>query len=142
MIRRFLSATLAAILGAGVTPVLAQQGTISGRATSEAHKPYTNYTVQLVDVSNGQIAGTVPLDPRGQFAFTGVQVDKQYVVQLFSVRENKIVCTEGPYPLIAPDQLSRTDVIIKCRKPVALLILSSVAAVAASAAVTLQSASQ
>ena len=143
MIRRLTSALLTAILAAGVAPVVfAQQGVISGKATSEARKPYANYTVQLVDVSNRQVTGTVPLDPQGQFAFSGIQVDKQYLVQLFSLRENKIVCTEGPYPLIAPDQLSKTDVNIKCGKPVAPIILGAVAAAAATAGVALQSASQ
>jgi hypothetical protein len=143
MIRRLTSALLTVILAAGVAPVVfAQQGVISGRATSEARKPYANYTVQLVDVSNRQVTGTVPLDPQGQFAFSGIQVDKQYLVQLFSLRENKIVCTEGPYPLIAPDQLSKTDVNIKCGKPVAPIILGAVAAAAATAGVALQSASQ
>lgn len=143
MIRRLLSATLAATLAAGVAPqVLAQQGTIAGRATSEARKPYSNYTVQLVDVFNRQVAGTVPLDPQGQFSFAGVPVDKQYLVQLYSLRENRIVCTEGPYPLIAPNQLNKTDVNIKCGKPAAAWILAAVAAAGASAAVATQSASQ
>ena len=143
MIRRFVSATLVAALAAGVAPhVLAQQGTISGRATSEARKPYANYTVQLVDISNRHVAGTVSLDPQGQFSFGGVPADKQYLVQLFSLRENRIVCTEGPYALVAPSQLSKTDVNIKCGKPAALWLLAAAAAAGTSAAVTTQSASR
>ena len=142
MIQRFTSALLTAVLVAGGPIVFAQQGTISGRAASEARKPYTNYNVRLVDVSNRQIAADTPLDQQGQFAFTGVQVDKQYLVQLFDLRENKIVCTEGPYPLIAPDQISKTDVNIKCKKPVAALILGSAAALAATAGLAFQSGSQ
>ena len=143
MIQRFTSALLTAILAAGVAPVVfAQQGVISGKATSEARKPYANYSVRLVDVSNRQIASTVTLDLQGQFAFSGIEVDKQYLVQLFSLRENKIVCTEGPYPVIAPDKLSKTDVNIKCGKPLAPTILAAVGAAAASAGVALQSASQ
>ena len=144
MIRRLLSGALAAILAAGVAPVVLaqQQGIISGRAASEARKPYSNFSVQLVDVSNRQVTSTVPLDPQGQFAFSGIEVDKQYLVHLFNIRENKIVCTEGPFPLIAPDQVSRTDVNIKCRKPVAPLLLTAVAAAGAAVAVTKQSGSQ
>jgi hypothetical protein len=143
MIRRLFSATVAAILAAGAAPVVfAQQGMISGRATSEARKPFTNYTVQLVDVSNKQVSGSAPLDTKGLFVFTNVQVDKQYLVQLFSLRENKIVCTEGPYPLIAPDQVSKTNVNIKCGKPAAAWLLTAVAAASATAAITLQSSSQ
>ena len=44
MIRRILSASLAALLAMGVAPtLLAQQGSISGRARSEARRPYTDY---------------------------------------------------------------------------------------------------
>lgn len=127
----------------GLAPhVLAQQGTISGRATSEARRPYTDYTVQLVDVSNRQITGTVPLDDKGQFAFTSVAVDKQYLVHLYSVKENRIVCTEGPYALVAPNALRKTDVNIACGKPAALWLLAAGAGVAATVAVANQSPSR
>lgn len=143
MIRRFISASLAATLAVGVSPfVMAQQGTISGRATSEARRPYTDYNVQLVDTSTKQLTGTVPLDDKGLFAFTGVPGDKQYLVQLFNVKDNKIVCTEGPYALIAPNALSKTDVNIACGKPAALWILASSALIATTAAVVTQSGSQ
>lgn len=143
MIRRILSASLAASLAMGVAPtLLAQQGSISGRATSEARRPYTDYNVQLVDTATKQLTGTVPLDDRGQFAFTGVEGDKQYLVQLFNLKENKIVCTEGPYALIAPNQLIRNDVNINCGKPVALWLLAAAAGVATTAAVVTQSGSQ
>jgi hypothetical protein len=143
MIRRILSASLAASLAMGVAPtLLAQQGSISGRATSEARRPYTDYNVQLVDTATKQLTGTVPLDDRGQFAFTGVEGDKQYLVQLFNLKENKIVCTEGPYALIAPNQLIKNDVNINCGKPVALWLLAAAAGVATTAAVVTQSGSQ
>lgn len=143
MIRRILSASLAASLALGVAPtLLAQQGSISGRATSEARRPYTDYNVQLVDTATKQLTGTVPLDDRGQFAFTGVEGDKQYLVQLFNLKENKIVCTEGPYALIAPNQLIKNDVNINCGKPVALWLLAAAAGVATTAAVVTQSGSQ
>jgi hypothetical protein len=143
MIRRILSASLAASLAVGVSPVLlAQQGAISGRATSEARRPYTDYNVQLVDTATKQLAGTVPLDDKGLFAFPSVEGDKQYLVQLFSVKENRIVCTEGPYALIAPNQLIKNDVNINCGKPVALWLLAAAAGVATTAGVAIQSGSQ
>ena len=78
MIRRILSASLAASLAMGVAPtLLAQQGSISGRARSEARRPYTDYNVQLVDMATKQLTGTVPLDDQGVFAFPGVAGDKQ-----------------------------------------------------------------
>jgi hypothetical protein len=143
MIRRFISATLAATLAVGFSPLaLAQQGTISGKATGEAKKPYTDYNVQLVDTGTRQLTATVSLDNNGQFAFSGVPGDKQYLVQLFNLKENKIVCTEGPYALIAPDRLSRTDVNINCGKPAALWLLAAAAGLATTAAVVTQSGSQ
>ena len=143
MIRRILSASLAASLAVGVGPtLLAQEGSISGRATSEARKPYTDYNVQLVDTATKQLAGTVPLDDKGQFAFASVAGDKQYLVQLFNIKENKIVCTEGPYALIAPNQLNKNDVNINCGKPVALWLLAAAAGVATTAGVVIQSGSQ
>ncbi len=143
MIRRLISASLAATLALGVSPiVLARQGTISGRATSEARRPYTDYNVQLVDTSTKQLTGTVPLDDKGQFAFTGVPGDKQYLVQLFNLKENKIVCTEGPYALISPNALSKTDINIACGRPAALWILALAGGIAATAGVVTQSGSQ
>jgi hypothetical protein len=143
MIRRILSASLAASLAVGVGPTLiAQEGSISGRATSEARRPYTDYNVQLVDTATKQLSGTVPLDDKGLFAFQGVAGDKQYLVQLFNVKENKIVCTEGPYALIAPNQLNKNDVNINCGKPVALWLLAAAAGVATTAGVVIQSGSQ
>jgi hypothetical protein len=143
MIRRILSASLAASLALGAAPaLLAQQGAISGRARSEARRPYTDYNVQLVDTATKQLAATVPLDDRGEFAFTAVEGDKQYLVQLFHLKENRIVCTEGPYALIAPNQLIRNDVNINCGKPVALWLLAAAAGVATTAAVVTQSGSQ
>jgi hypothetical protein len=143
MIRRIISASLAASLAVGVAPaLLAQQGSISGRATGEAKKPYTDYNVQLVDTATKQLAGTVPLDAQGTFNFAKVEGDKQYLVQLFNLKENKIVCTEGPYDLISPNQLNRNDVNINCRKPTALWLLAAAAGVATTAGVVIQSGSQ
>lgn len=121
--RCFIATGLSAILAAGApTLLLAQQlGTISGEADDEADKPYDNYSVQLMDLTTKQIAATVPLDPQGRFSFTGVAPDKQYLVQLFHLKENRVVCTEGPYPIVGPNRLSRTDVDIDCDKPPAII---------------------
>lgn len=143
MIRRVIASGLAAILTIGVSPfLLAQQGTISGRADDEARRPYTDYSVQLMDLTTNQIAATVPLDTQGQFGFTGVAPDTRYLVQLFSIRENKVVCTEGPYTIAGPDMLSRTDVDVDCGKPPALWLLAAAAGVAATVALATQSNSQ
>jgi hypothetical protein len=143
MIRRILSASLAALLAMGVAPtLLAQQGSIGGRARSEARRPYTDYNVQLVDNATKTLTATVPLNDRGEYAFPNVEGDKAYLVHLFHLKENRIVCTEGPVELIAPNQLIKNDVNINCGKPVGLLLLATAAAVATTAGVVLQSGSQ
>ena len=143
MIQRFIASGLAVILTLGVSPLLlAQQGTISGRADDEARRPYTDYSVQLMDLTTNQIAATVPLDAQGQFGFSGVAPDKRYLVQLFSIKENRVVCTEGPYNIVGPNMLSRTDVDIDCGKPPAVWLLAAAAGVAATVALATQSNSQ
>jgi hypothetical protein len=143
MIRRVIASSLAAIFAVGMSPLLvAQQGTISGRADDEARRPYTDYSVQLMDLTTNQIAATVPLDAQGQFGFTGVAPDKRYLVQLFHIKENRVVCTEGPYTIAGPNMLSRTDVDIDCGKPPALWLLAAAAGVAATVALATQSNSQ
>jgi hypothetical protein len=140
MMRKVIAFNLAAVLALGASPiVLAQQGVISGRADDEARKPYSDYTVQLMDLQTNQIAATAPIDGQGRFAFDSVSTDKRYLVQLFNAKDSKVVCTEGPYALVSP-MLSKTDVNIDCGKPpTALWLLAAAAGVAASVAVTSQS---
>lgn len=139
MMRKFVAFNLAAVLALGASPiVLAQQGVISGRADDEARKPYSDYTVQLMDLQTNQIAATAPVDGQGRFAFDSVATDKRYLVQLFNMKDNKVSCTEGPYALVIPNT-SKTDVNIDCGKPPALWLLAAAAGVAATVAVTGQS---
>ena len=71
------SASVAALLAimpvgwcsAGAGPSRCAPGTVGGKATDEAKKPYSDYAVQLRDVSNGQVANTKALDLQGQFSF-------------------------------------------------------------------------
>ena len=128
MIRRIISASLAAILAVGVAPT-----SWRSRASSAVARPAKRASpIRITRCGwstwrTASLSGTVPLDHKGVFAFASVEVDKQYLVQLFNVRENRIVCTEGPYPL-RPDQLNKNDVNINCGKPVALWLLTAVAA--------------
>lgn len=143
MMRKVLAFNLAALLALGASPILlAQQGVISGRANDAARKPYSDYSVQLMDLQTNQIAATAPIDGQGQFAFANVARDKRYLVQLYNLKDSKVVCTEGPYTLSTPGMLSKTDVIIDCGKPPALWLLAAAAGVAATVAVTNQSTSR
>lgn len=138
MIRRVIASSLAVMLALGAAPILlAQQGTISGKADDEAKKPYSNYSVQLMDLKTNQITATVPLDAQGQFSFNGVAAGAQYLVQLYSNRENRVVCTEGPF---GPNQ---PNVNIDCdKKPIAALLLAAGAGLGVGLALATQSNSQ
>jgi hypothetical protein len=136
---------LAALLAVGVSPAMAQQtaGIISGKATDEAKQPYSDYAVQLRDAATGQVVGTQPLNPQGQFSFSGVEMARRYLVELFNTKQNKVVCTEGPYVLSAATLPSKTDVNIDCgRAPAALWLLAAGAGAAAAIAVATRSVSQ
>ena len=69
---RIVAGLLAVVMTVGSAPALAQQamGAIGGKAADEAKKPYSDYVVQLRDVTSGQVVSTKPLDPQGQFGFT------------------------------------------------------------------------
>jgi hypothetical protein len=147
MIRRAFAAGLALSLAVGgAHPLLAQQrstaGAISGKATDEARKPYTDYTVQLRDADTGQIVTTVPLDAKGLYSFSNLELSRKFLVELYSVKDKEIICTEGPYPL-APSVSVRTDVNIDCgAAPAALWLLAAGAGTVAAVAVATESGSQ
>ena len=143
MMRKVIAFNLAAVLALGASPILlAQQGVISGRANDEAKKPYSDYTVQLMDLQTNQIAANAPIDAQGRFAFNDVNLDKRYLVQLYNAKDSKVVCTEGPYALTGTNT-SKTDVNIDCgKRPTALWLLAAAAGVAATVAVTEQSTSR
>jgi hypothetical protein len=145
LMRRILAAGLGLLVAVGAAPLVAQQaavGTINGRATDEARKPYTDYTVQLRDAETGQIAGTVPLDAQGGFAFANLDVSRRFLVELYSLKEREILCTEGPYPL-APEANRRRNVNIDCgAAPAAIWLLAAGAGAVAAIGVVTVSASQ
>jgi hypothetical protein len=129
--QRMLAIALAVMTSA--TPLLAQQanGIISGTADDEAKKPYSNYSVQLRDVSTGQIVSSVALDALGQFSFENVGLSRQMLVELVNVKSRNTVCTEGPFAL-TPTAVSKTNVKIDCgRVPSSVWILAAGAGTAA-----------
>jgi hypothetical protein len=138
--RRLLAAALAASLAVGSVPgafAAGQQqenGTISGKATSEAKPPFNNYMVQLRDPVTAQVVRTGQLNDRGLFTISGVPVSRRVLVELFNVRENRVVCTEGPY-LLTPTDQARTNIDINCgTSPAAWWLLLAGAGAAASIA--------
>jgi hypothetical protein len=146
VIRRTVAAALVGILAAGVLPVSAQQpektGSLSGKATDEAKKPYTNYAVQLRDAESGQLVNTVALDANGRFAFSNLELQKKFLVELLQVKDKKVVCTEGPFPLFS-NAANRSNVNIDCgAAPAALWLLAAGAGTVAAVAVATESVSR
>ena len=85
-LRQLMAASLAAMLAIGGSPILlAQQGALGGKATDEAKKPYTDYSVRLREPQTGQVFGTQTLTTDGQFSFTGLTLGQNYIVDSFMV---------------------------------------------------------
>lgn len=133
--RQALATSLAFVMALGMAPALmAQQGTITGRASDEADAPYTDYVVQLRDPNSTQVIATQSLNSQGEFTFTGLALS-QYIVELVDTSDdNKIVCTEGPFGL---DQTVQSiSVNIDCGgAPLALWLAAGAAGVVASVGV-------
>jgi hypothetical protein len=139
--QRFLAAGLVALLIAGGSPALAQQanGTISGKATDEARKPYSDYSIRFRDAATAQVSGTATLQTDGKFTSDELPLGNRFLVEL--VKDNKVVCTEGPYPL-STGTPSKNDVNIDCGKvPAQHWLLAAAAGTAAAVALTTSSAS-
>ncbi len=120
---------IALVVAATPLPVAAQQpqGQISGTAKHEAKKPYEEFQVRARIAGAAEIASTVPIDQNANFSLNRLAVGK-YVVELFNVKENKVVCTEGPFQL-TQSVLMKTDVDIDCgRVPLAWLLLAAAGA--------------
>jgi hypothetical protein len=142
MTRRILTLTLALAVALVPTALLAQSnGILSGKATDEAKKPFTDYTVQVRDAATGTVVTTGPLNDQGLFAFNNLALGKRYLIEL--TKQSKVVCTEGPFALASPNLVSKTDINIDCGKPpAALWLLAAGAGTAAVIAVATRSASK
>ena len=142
--RRVFAFMLAATLAVGASPAMAQQtaGIIAGRA-ADRKLTFSDFAVQLRDAASGQVIGTQPLNAQGQFSFSGVEMSRRVLVELFNTSQNRVVCTEGPFVLNATSLPSKTDVTIDCgRTPAALWLLAAGAGAAAAIAVATRSVSQ
>lgn len=141
-LRRALALSVAVALASG--PVLARQvpGTLGGKATSEVKPPYSDYAVQVRDVTTGQVVQTRQLSEQGQFSFSGIPLSKPYLIELFNQKERRVMCTEGPFTL-NPTTPAKTDINISCGKaPAAVWLLLAGAGAAAAVAVATRSVSR
>jgi len=102
-------------------------GQILGTAKDEAKKPYEDYQVRARIVGEAVVATTTNLDQNAGFSL-GALGPGRYIVELYNLRERKVVCTEGPFELSATTPM-RPDVKIDCgRVPVAWLLLAAAGA--------------
>jgi hypothetical protein len=140
-IRTVVASTLALVLVGGAAGpvslgVLAQStGQLAGTATDEAKEPYTNYVVRIRTTDSTTVLQTVPLTALGTFSFSGLTLSQPYMVELFQVQENKLICTEGTFELTSTS-LIKNDVVIDCGTNPALWILAAGAGAAVAAAST------
>jgi len=115
-------------------------GALGGQATDKAKQPYSDYTVRVRNANSVTVIQAVPLNAQGQFSFTGLTLGQTYVVELFSVKQNKTICTEGPYSLNT-SLTAKNDINIDCGKNPTAWLLAAGAGAAILAAAT-QSSSQ
>jgi len=137
-IRQTVALGLAVAVASGMLmpPVLVagapqDPGSIAGTARKEAKKPFTDYSVRARNVAQGTIAGTVTLDPNGNFTMASID-PANYLVELLDSK-GKVVCTEGPFDL--SKQPSKTGVNIECGKPAAWWLLAAAGAAGITAGV-------
>ena len=141
---RIVSLTLAGLLALGSAPAMAQAqtGTLAGKASAEMKDPPASYRVQVRDAASGQIAATSQLDPQGRFSTSNLPIARQYLVELYHITKQRVVCTEGPF-VHATGKLDYSDINIDCGKqPAALWLLAAGAGAAAAVAVATRSASR
>ena len=108
-----ITVVLALALGAAQTRLLAQggqSGQISGTAKDEAKKPYTENSVRLRDIKQGQLTATTPLDAEGAFRLENL-APASYLVELLD-KKGKVICSEGPFDLT--QQRIKSGVIVDC----------------------------
>ena len=127
-IKGMLAVTLAMALVVGsVAPVAVRaaqdNGVLGGKATDKAKQPYSDYTIRLRNADAPGIIKTASLDTQGQFTFGALPLSRSYLIELFRVKDSKIVCTEGPYTLDST-MTTKTDINIDCGKnPTAWIIV-------------------
>jgi hypothetical protein len=123
-VKRLLALSLGAALILSSVPTHAADqntGSLGGKATQEASKPYSNYSVRARLASGGS-GNTVPLGPDGRFAITGLNFPGDYLVELINNADGNVVCTEGPF------KNPKGNIDIDCGKTPAALWLTPLAA--------------
>ncbi len=143
-LRRVLTAVLASafVLAPGLSRAQQTNGLLAGKATDQVKPPYLEYMVQVRNTATGVMIASRTLDFEGKFSFPDLPLDQRYLVELVHTKQNRVVCTEGPFTLAAQAP-SKANVNIDCGKPPALLwLLAAGAGTAALLGATQASASR
>jgi hypothetical protein len=112
--------------------------TLAGTAKKEAKKPYIEFSTRARNAQGGDIAGTTPLDTKGEFSLADLP-PANYVVELLN-KDGKVVCTEGPFDMTSVT--AKNDIDISCNKvPAAWWLLGVAAAAGITAGVVVSTAS-
>jgi hypothetical protein len=141
--RTVVFALALALSTTSISPVVAaaqDTGVLAGKATDKAKQPYSDYTIRLRNTNSPSILKTIPLDAQGTFTFDGLQLTQSYLIELYSVKNNKVVCTEGAFTLDNA-AMTKTDINIDCGKNPTAWILAAGAGAAIIAAATASNAS-
>lgn len=111
-----------------------ENGALAGKATDKAKQPYSDYVVRVRNVNNPAVIQTVPLTATGTFSFAGLALTQNYLVDLVNTKQNRVVCTEGPYAL-GSSMMAKNDINIDCgRNPTAFLLAAGAGAAIIAAA--------
>ena len=121
-----------------VLPVIAaaqDTGVLAGKATDKAKQPYSDYTLRIRNTSSPSIIKTVPLDAKGTFSFEALPLSQSYLIELYNVKNNTIICTEGAFTL-NNTMMTKTDINVDCGKSPTAWLLAAGAGAAIIAATT------
>jgi len=138
-IKKLLVLALAvALTGTSVAPITAaaqDTGVLAGKATDKAKAPYSDYTLRLRNTESPTIIKTVQLDAQGTFSFDALPLTQSYLIELYNVKSNKVVCTEGAFTL-NNTMMTKTDINVDCGKNPTAWLLAAGAGAAIIAATT------
>lgn len=105
-------------------------GPLFGRITDEHKKPFALYAVQLRDTTSGKLLMTEAIDVQGRFVFNEVPVGEPYLLELVRAKDNRIVCTGGPYVVNSDPKLTPTVDLDCGRTPAVFWVLAAAAGTA------------
>jgi hypothetical protein len=118
----------ALVLGPFAMHAVAQDtGALAGR--SNYRDPDVVYEVRIQSTDTNEIVGRMTLPDDRRFSISGIGLPGRFLVVLYDVTRDRVVCTEGPYELTpgSLDSAQKLDLVISCGRPPAALLLAILA---------------